>query len=171
MTEPLLAWVARLSKDPKGCETRLAGRCVLVYEPPEVEPTGDGDSDYQFRTVSGITPVGFGGGQPMVFLLTKTRDNAFQRRITVGRTSNNDLPVDDGSVSRFHAWFQRADEVSSWHVVDAGSKNGTTLNGRPLAAKKPQALESGARVRVGKVELTFFDASGFLRLLKQRLVE
>ena len=168
MTEPLLAWINRIRDDVDGTATRLGDRSVLVYEPPEAEDEST-LTEYRYRTVSGVSPTTFGGGEPMVFLLTKTRDNAFQRRVTVGRTSNNDLAVEDSSVSRFHAWFQREDEDAPWFVVDAGSKNGTRVNGKPLEAKKPAPLGNGTRIRVGHVELSFFDARGFIKMLQSRL--
>jgi pSer/pThr/pTyr-binding forkhead associated (FHA) protein len=168
VTEPLLAWIARIRDDHAAAAKRLGDRSVLVYEPPEPEDEST-QTEYRYRTVSGVTQKRFGGGDPMVFLLTKTRDNAFQRRVTVGRTSNNDLPVEDASVSRFHAWFQRQDEGAPWCVVDAGSKNGTRVNGKALEAKKALALSNGMKIRVGHVDLTFYDAAGFLKMLKARV--
>lgn len=168
MTEPLLAWINRLRDGVEETAVRLGDRSVLVYEPPEAEDEST-LTEYRYRTVSGVSPTTFGGGEPMVFLLTKTRDNAFQRRVTVGRTSNNDLPIEDPSVSRFHAWFQREDEEAPWFVVDAGSKNGTRLNGKVLEKKKPYALAPGMKIRIGHVDLSFFDARGFLKMLKTRL--
>lgn len=169
MTEPLLAWLNRMRDSALAAEDRLGDRAVLVYEPPELEEDENTLTEYRYRTVSGVTPGTFGGGEPMVFLLTKTRDNAFVRRITIGRTSNNDLPVEDGSVSRFHAWFQRDNEDGPWAVVDAGSKNGTKVNGRPLEKKKPFVLGNGMKIRIGHVDLAFYDAKGFLKMLRARL--
>jgi pSer/pThr/pTyr-binding forkhead associated (FHA) protein len=170
LTEPLLAWINRCRNDASTLAARLGDRAVLVYEPPaDDEEDESTQTEYRYKTVSGVTPTTFGGGEPMVFLLTKTRDNAFQRRVTVGRTSNNDLPVEDPSVSRFHAWFQREDEDAPWFVVDAGSKNGTKVNGKALEKKKPHALTPGTRIRIGHVELSFFDSAGFIRMLKARM--
>jgi hypothetical protein len=169
VTEPLLAWINRCRNDPSSLAERLGDRAVLVYEPPEDPEDESTQTEYRYRTVSGVTPTSFGGGEPMVFLLTKTRDNAFQRRVTVGRTSNNDLPVEDPSVSRFHAWFQREDDEAHWYVVDAGSKNGTKVNGKVLEKKKPHQLANGTRIRIGHVDLSFFDSHGFLKMLKNRV--
>ncbi len=64
---------------------------------------------------------------------------------TVGRTSDNAVRIDGGSVSRVHCRLRR--EGAVWVLSDAGSKNGTFVNGQqtdtaPLA---PQDV-----VRVGK---------------------
>ncbi len=163
--------------DPAGFEKRLKGRSVLLYEPPE-EPGQDGEDDelgaeeptktaYRFRTASGEGDLMLGGGEPMVVYLEKTKDNAFQRRVTLGRTANNDVVIDAQSVSRFHAWFER-DPGGDWHLADAGSKNGTLLSGQKLPPKKPVALASGNKIRVGLLELTFLSPSAFLKLLNGR---
>jgi pSer/pThr/pTyr-binding forkhead associated (FHA) protein len=169
MPESLLAWFNRFTDDPKKLEGRLAGRPVLLYEPPEQPPqeTGDDDDDYQFRTQSGIAVPAIGGGEPLAVVVEKTKDNAFQRRVTVGRTSNNDIVLDDASVSRFHAWLQIEDN-GSWSIVDAGSRNGTWVGGKKLGQKTPSPLASGVRIKVGVIELTFFSSDGFLKMLKGR---
>lgn len=169
MPESLLAWFNRFTDDPKKLEARLAGRPVLLYEPPETPPdaTGDDeDDDYQFRTQSGIAVPAIGGGEPLAVIVEKTKDNAFQRRVTVGRTSNNDVVLDDNSVSRFHAWLETDDR--GWSIIDAGSRNGTWVAGKKLNAKTPSLLSSGVKVRVGVIELTFYSSDGFLKMLKQR---
>lgn len=55
------------------------------------------------------------------------------RRLTLGRTKDNEITVDDRSVSRFHAAItlnQNGDVV----VSDLGSANGTYVNGRRISA-------------------------------------
>lgn len=171
MPESLLAWFNRYMDDPKKLEARLGGRPVLLYEPPEepeAPPGDDEDDDFQFRTQSGVTVPVIGGGEPVAVLVEKTKDNAFQRRVTIGRTSNNDIVLEDTSVSRFHAWLQLDD---TWAIVDAGSRNGTYVSGKKLIAKVPSALVSGAKLKVGTIELTFLTAEGFVRLLKRRSSE
>ncbi len=173
MPELLITCVQRYFKDPKIFEGKLSGRCVLLYEPP-LEP-GPQDADdledsaaFRFRTSSGVTGSGLGGGDPTIAYLEKTKDNAFQRRVTLGRTGNNDVEIDAPSVSRFHAWFVRDETTEVWAIVDAGSKNGTQVAGKKLTPKIPQALANNVRVKVGQIELTFFTAAGFLAQLKSR---
>jgi hypothetical protein len=163
----------RYLKDPKAFEGKLSGRCVLLYDPPgqpsvETENDDEDSAAFQFRTASGVTGTALGGGDPVVAYLEKTKDNAFQRRVTLGRTANNDIEIDSASVSRFHAWFVRDEKVQKWTIVDAGSKNGTQVGGRKLVPKIPEPLANGARVKVGQVELTFYSAEGFLSQLKVR---
>lgn len=170
MAEPLLSVLQQFHDDPASFEKRLKGRSVLLYEPPEEPPepkAGEDESTFRFRTASGESDMPLGGGEPLVVYLEKTKDNAFQRRITLGRTSNNDVVIESNSVSRFHAWFER-DAGGDWTLADAGSKNGTLLSGERLTPRKAMVLASGNKVRVGQLELTFLSASGFLKLLKGR---
>jgi hypothetical protein len=49
-------------------------------------------------------------------------------------------------------------------VKDAGSRNGSRLDGMPLAAA-PARLAPGAAIEAGAVRLTFLDAAGlYVRL-------
>jgi Zn-dependent protease with chaperone function len=72
------------------------------------------------------------------------------RPVTVGRSLDNDIPLDDAALSRRH--FQINWVEDAYHLVDLGSRNGTRVNG----AREPTArLRSGDRIRVGHVELEF----------------
>jgi hypothetical protein len=169
VAEPLLSVLQQFHDDPSGFEKRLKGRCVLLYDPPEqrADSKAEDESTFRFRTASGESDMPLGGGEPQVVYLEKTKDNAFQRRITLGRTANNEVVIESNSVSRFHAWFEQ-DAGGDWTLADAGSKNGTALSGEKLTPRKPMSLANGNKVRVGMLELTFLTPSGFLKLLKGR---
>lgn len=64
--------------------------------------------------------------------------------------------LEDPNVSRFHAEVVIREDVPE--VRDLGSRNGTRVNGRPVA-RAP--LVAGAQVTVGPYRLTF-DGAGFL---------
>ncbi|MFF9771514.1 FHA domain-containing protein [Streptomyces sp. NPDC053086] len=53
------------------------------------------------------------------------------RTVRIGRAHDNDLVVDDLSVSRDHAEL-RAHTDGTYEIADLGSHNGTYLNGRPV---------------------------------------
>jgi pSer/pThr/pTyr-binding forkhead associated (FHA) protein len=83
--------------------------------------------------------------------------------VTLGRDASNDLVVDDATLSRVHLVFRR-DTLGRWTVRDAGSRNGTKVDGAP-ASDAPVAVGPGAVIEAGAVRLTFYDGSGlFLRL-------
>ncbi len=73
-----------------------------------------------------------------------------QGRTLLGRESSNDIVVSDINASRFHAEINQ--QGGSWVISDAGSMNGTFVNGIQI---KSQALHPGDRVRLGTSEFTF----------------
>ena len=98
----------------------------------------------------------------------------FPNMITLGRTSNNDIVVPDVSISKFHAWFQRlGDRVE---VGDAGSKNGTAVNGETLPPRGARVLvkrrlgRGGSTTRRGRLDTDLLavthDRIRTLRLLR-----
>ena len=77
--------------------------------------------------------------------------------ITLGRTKNNDVVLPEVTVSRFHAFFKQSAD-GRMALQDAGSTNGTAVNGRPVPVQgkgAPIQLKSGDNLRFGSVELTF----------------
>jgi hypothetical protein len=171
MAETLLLWFNRFTDDPTKVKARLNGRPVLMYEPAEEPSIASGeDDDYVFKTQSGISVPAIGGGDPMAAVVEKTKENAFKQRVTIGRTSNNDIVLEDNSVSRFHAYLEQAED-GEWGLVDAGSRNGSFVGGRRLSVRTRVALLNGNSVRIGAVQLTYFSAGGFLEMLKRRADE
>src|SRR5687768_18616867 len=68
-----------------------------------------------------------------VLPLIKKPGAQFGDRITVGRTSNNDIVLAHHTVSRLHVYFRQRD--GRWWITDAGSKNGTALRDADLVAR------------------------------------
>jgi putative peptide zinc metalloprotease protein len=68
--------------------------------------------------------------------------------ISIGRSADNAIQLDDRSVSRHHA--RVAAVKGGAFVEDAGSTHGTFLDGRPIGGRT--RLRDGARVHVGNVE-------------------
>jgi hypothetical protein len=91
-----------------------------------------------------------------LYPLAKKPGASFPHRITIGRTSNNDIVVADTSVSRLHAYVRR--DGDRWIIADAGSKNGSWLGDQELAARKERTLPSKAVLRLGDIDLTFYTA-------------
>jgi hypothetical protein len=76
------------------------------------------------------------------------------RRLNVGRGSDNDLFIDDGSVSKIHASLVMNRE-GTLLVADTGSTNGTYINGRRLAYGEARQIEEGDVVGFGDIEVRF----------------
>lgn len=73
-----------------------------------------------------------------------------QGRQTVGRRGDNDIVIDDPSVSASHAWLMS--HPGHYAVMNTLSTNGTFVNGKRV---HEAALKHGDRVRFGQAEFVF----------------
>ncbi|MEO7672713.1 MAG: FHA domain-containing protein [Pyrinomonadaceae bacterium] len=76
------------------------------------------------------------------------------KRLSVGRTKENDLAVDDTSVSKLHASIMLNAE-GRIVVADTGSTNGTFIDGERISYGKASTISQGHKLRLGTVELSF----------------
>jgi len=75
-------------------------------------------------------------------------------RVSVGRTGENGLVLDDISVSKFHAALVLG-ESGELSVADTGSTNGTFVNGERIAYGKSVAVRADETVKFGTVDVKF----------------
>ena len=76
------------------------------------------------------------------------------RRLSVGRVSDNELSLNDSSVSKIHAAVTM-NEQGTLLVADTGSTNGTFINGRRIAYGEARQIEADDVVGFGDVEVRF----------------
>jgi len=82
-----------------------------------------------------------------------TRISLDHERYALGRSSSNQLAFpEDNELSREHLVFERGN--SGWFVRDVGSRNGTKVNGVPLAADAAR-LSDGDRISAGHLTIRF----------------
>ncbi|HEX4948815.1 MAG TPA: FHA domain-containing protein [Blastocatellia bacterium] len=74
-------------------------------------------------------------------------------RISVGRTHDNVLVIEDSTVSSVHAAFTLAAN-GTLYVTDLGSSNGTFVNGVQIAMGDKTIVRNGDTLRFGEVEVT-----------------
>lgn len=74
------------------------------------------------------------------------------KRLSVGRGKDNELCINDGSVSKIHAALVMNRE-GTLLVSDTGSTNGTFINGRRIAYGEARQIEEGDVVGFGDVEV------------------
>ena len=74
------------------------------------------------------------------------------KRLNVGRASDNELTINDASVSKIHAALLMTGE-GTLLVADTGSTNGTYLNGRRIAYGESRVIEDGDVIGFGDVEV------------------
>lgn len=76
------------------------------------------------------------------------------RRLSIGRGRDNDLQLNDGSVSKIHAAIMLNRE-GTLLVADTGSTNGTFINGRRIGYGEARQIEDGDVVGFGDIEVRF----------------
>jgi hypothetical protein len=86
--------------------------------------------------------------------------------VGIGRLEGCDIALPDETVSKFHAYVKEHAE-RTFLLQDARSRNGTTVEGEPVAPRgdgPPTQLKFGQVVRFGSVTTTFIDAAGIVAL-------
>jgi hypothetical protein len=76
------------------------------------------------------------------------------KRLSVGRVSDNELALNDSSVSKIHAALT-LNQQGTLLVADTGSTNGTYINGRRISYGEARQIEDGDVVGFGDVEVRF----------------
>jgi hypothetical protein len=138
---------------------------VLVWESPPNRPDPHlGFVD--FTTVPNTRVRRPTAIEPLVLELRKRTPGALE--ITVGRSPDNDIVIEDPTVSRTHALFRREPHTGMWHVVDAESHNGTFLAGVIIVPGRPMPLFERAALRFGGVEVAFLQSSAFEQYVRAR---
>jgi hypothetical protein len=128
---------ALLVKDEVGAET------TQTYTPEE-----NADEDGPLDEIAAEGPalvVRSGGGRAGEHFSPEGE------RTTVGRSPDNDIFLDDVTVSRKHAVLVQ--DGGEFRIEDLGSLNGTFVNRRRIDSAT--RLESGDEVQIGKYRLSF----------------
>jgi sigma-B regulation protein RsbU (phosphoserine phosphatase) len=76
--------------------------------------------------------------------------------VTLGRSSTNDIPLSDRTLSRVHARLEQLDG-GLLRVVDLGSRNGTMVNSIRIA--DPLTLKPGDRIQLGETVIDIIEES------------
>jgi hypothetical protein len=123
----------------RGCQTLCAER-QEISDPQERSPT--------VILKEGAVPSG-----ATYFLVD--RDFLYPLKVgvnTLGRSSDNDVVVEDAFVSRRHCAIL-VHQSGGCEVHDTASKNGTLLNGQRISGPTP--LQSGDEIRISNQRYTF----------------
>jgi FHA domain len=80
--------------------------------------------------------------------------------VSLGRTPENDVSIPEYSISKRHCLFDLSDGVMS--LTDAGSTNGTLINGSAVDATTPVPLCGGEIITLGRFAFLYETPAGFL---------
>ncbi|MFR9757870.1 FHA domain-containing protein [Streptomyces sp. TR06-5] len=83
-------------------------------------------------------------------------------RVSLGRSADADVPLDDPDVSRLHCAVTVTD-TGETAVTDLDSTNGTTIDLTTVPGRRPVALQPGAIVRLGESAVRVERADGAAR--------
>ena len=86
--------------------------------------------------------------------------------ISLGRTPDNDVTIAESSISARHCFLRVLGSQIS--LTDAGSTNGTLVNGVRLQPKKAQNVVEGDVLTMGRFNLAFHTPRGFIKTLRER---
>jgi pSer/pThr/pTyr-binding forkhead associated (FHA) protein len=78
--------------------------------------------------------------------------------VTIGRTQDNQLVVNDPKASTHHAEIRP--DGQGYSITDLGSTNGTFVNGQRLTPHVPRQLNPGDAVRIGDTQYNYEGGSG-----------
>lgn len=99
------------------------------------------------------------------FFAGELRSRDADNVVTVGFSSTCDVVINDQSLSKQHAWFERT-STGNWRLWDNDSLAGTQVNDQPLKPGEPKILATGDKVTFGYVDATFLTSEAFHRLLR-----
>jgi len=94
-------------------------------------------------------------------------DGTIGKKLLVGRSADRELAIDHSTVSKRHAFIIFNEEQGAYQLGDAGSTNGTFLNGQAVEAGEPIFIRDGNIVSFGDCDYMFFSPEGFVELLKR----
>lgn len=100
-----------------------------------------------------------------IFSLKKTEKNSFASKIIVGRTTSQDISIDNLSISKFHAYFESKDGIS-FSLTDKGSTNGTKVNGAKLVPGQPVLIKDKDFISFAAVSVVFFTSETAYKIFK-----
>ncbi len=136
---------------------RPAGeRRTLSLSPPPSGPPRDLEVTTQAGPVVRLVQSAMGAKSPapgvQLLPVVKTQRNAYAH-VAIGRSSQNDVVIDQASVSRFHADIRWTEE--GYSVRDAKSRNATRLNGTRVVASHGEPIRSGDVLAFGEASCLF----------------
>ena len=107
-------------------------------------------------TIITNSPIGhhldsIGESKPVSYLVFNKKKVLLVAKISIGRSSDNDIVVDNKLASRHHALIQKIKDA--YFIKDDGSTNGTFINGIKIPAGKYVKLNAGDKITIGNTSL------------------
>ena len=112
----------------------------------------------QDTTIITSSPVGqhlekIADSSQVSYLMFNKKKVNLVAKMTIGRSPECTIVVDNKLASRVHATIQKIKDV--FFIKDENSTNGTFLNGKRIPNDKYVKLNSGDKITIGSVNLVF----------------
>ena len=131
------------------------------FETAIIEPGNEQSFGLPAQTESQIA-------ETLVIEIRKQVSTTPAHMICVGRAPNNDIVLLDHTISKFHAYFTKAEAEDSLAIADADSTNGTKLNEQLLIAHQKKSLTNRDLIHLGpSIQMMYLTARGFYDFLRQ----
>jgi hypothetical protein len=126
----------------------------------EEHTTVDTDENVEPASVSMRLPS-------VVFAIRPKPLNTAAQRVTLGRSSVCDVVLPFAAVSKVHAYLSKLGP-HLWQIEDAGSTNGTSVDGAEVKQNRRAPLRDGSMISLGKVKARFLLPVSFCAELRSR---
>ena len=146
--------VRQTGADPAGelDPNSVASMVVALDENPNLADTSRWIGDDQaLPPIYDVLRVVQEGEEPEWYALQK-------RSFTIGRSEGNDIVLVGSNVSRWHARLEYIQ--NGWHLIDAGSTNGTFLDKTRLEPEKAYPWRWGQVVHIGPFDIYLQPGTG-----------
>ena len=98
-------------------------------------------------------------------LLRREEEAQFSGWLEVGRTVENDVVINDYTISKEHARIRRNPKGVGWILEDRGSTNHTFVGRERLKENLKVQVKSGTLLRFGRLNFTLLEPSDFCEVL------
>lgn len=137
--------IATRMAQPKGADLvadapEVEAGATMIYKPRVPEPAAQTEAE----------PAPAPERELVTLVVNGTAHDVAKRRITIGRSRDCDVRLNDPNASRQHAEVRQ--EGTAYWLVDLGSTNGVEVNGTRTKRAK---LEPGDTITIGSTNLEF----------------
>ncbi len=99
--------------------------------------------------------------------IIKTLRNPFASKIIVGRTSTQDIIIDDLLISKFHAYFENFGN-NELALIERGSTNGTFINSVKIKPAIKNFIKDQDEISFGGIKYIFYSTRSAYAVFKKQ---
>ncbi len=86
--------------------------------------------------------------------------------LSLGRSIDNELQINERSVSRHHSTITLSPNIDGLHITDIQSRNGVKVRGRLIDTAKPFKAHHGDTIGLGDILFLYLSAEQFIKNIK-----